>query len=77
MQKEGKKFEIVDLFPYKIKNRELFYDRDHPTLDPSSYAYDTYWDKHEKRVIEGHWVNDEGTWAVSYTHLTLPTKRIV
>lgn len=63
MQKEGKKFEIVDLFPYKIKNREKFYDRDHPVLDPASYAYDAHWDKHEKRVIEGYWVDDDGTWV--------------
>lgn len=55
--------EIVNMFPYEIQDRGQFYDRNHPVLNPESFAFDDYWDKHEKRVIEGHWVNDKGTWV--------------
>ena len=55
---------IWDLFPYKIKNRDLFYQRNHPKqLNPESLRYSDYWDKFEKKCIEGEWINDEGTWV--------------
>jgi len=54
----------VDLFPYKIKNRELFYDRDHPeNIAPESFEYESYWEERLKNYLEGRWVNDEGTWV--------------
>lgn len=54
----------VDLFPYKIKNRELFYDRQHPeNIAPESFEYETYWEERLKNYLEGRWVNDEGTWV--------------
>ena len=61
----GNEYVGVDLFPYKVKNRNLFYDRDHPTqLHPESQIYDQYWADFEQRCIEGWWVEDkEGTWV--------------
>ena len=54
----------VDLFPYKIKNRELFYNRDHPeNIAPESFEYESYWEERLKNYLEGRWVNDEGTWV--------------
>ena len=53
-----------DLFPYKIQNRELFLDRNHPeNINPESFSYDTYWDAFEKKCVEGLWVDDNGTWV--------------
>jgi len=59
------KNETYDLFPYKIKNRELFYThKDHPSnLHPNSIPYKKYWSKQLRRCIEGYWVNDNGTWV--------------
>jgi len=56
---------IADLFCYKIKDRERFYDRDHPKqLHPESILYKDYWLDFEKRCIEGWWVEDaDGTWV--------------
>lgn len=61
---------IVSLFPYQIKDRNLFYDRDHPkNLNPNSMAYSKYWSGQMKKSIEGHWVYDKkpdseiGTWV--------------
>jgi hypothetical protein len=54
----------VDLFPYKIKNRELFYDRNHPKgIAPESFEYEYYWGRKLKDYLEGRWVDDEGTWV--------------
>lgn len=54
----------VDLFPYKIKNRELFYDRNHPVnISPESFEYEIYWGSKLKNYLEGRWVDDEGTWV--------------
>lgn len=54
----------VDLFPYKIKNRELFYDRNHPeNIAPESFEYEEYWKQRLQNYLEGRWVNDEGTWV--------------
>lgn len=54
----------VDLFPYKIKNRELFYDRKHPiNIAPESFEYEYYWNKKLKDFLEGRWVDDDGTWV--------------
>ena len=63
-------FTVYDLFPYKIKNRQLFYQRNHPEgLNPSSQDYKLYWKSQWRRVIEGYWVNDEGTWVFMYPKL--------
>ena len=54
----------VDLFPYKIQNRELFYDRNHPVgISPESFEYEIYWGAKLKNYLEGRWVYDEGTWV--------------
>jgi hypothetical protein len=67
VQEEGYdlgKFVPVDLFPYKIKNRSLFYDRNHPkNLHPESPMYSQYWLAQMKNYVEGKWINDEGTWV--------------
>lgn len=53
---------VVQMFP-DILNRDAFYNREHPTLDPSSLAYIEYWRKEKKRCIEGWWVQEEaGHW---------------
>jgi len=54
----------VDLFPYKIKNRDNFIYRDHPVgLNPNSFRFKQYWEDFLKLCLEGKWVNDEGTWV--------------
>lgn len=54
----------IDLFPYNIKSRENFYYRDHPDkVHPDSLEFERYWFEQIKRMIEGLWVNDEGTWV--------------
>lgn len=65
---------VVDLFPYKIKNRESFYFRDHPeNLSPISLKYKKYWDGDFLRhCLEGKWVEDtdaqtgEKRWVFMY-----------
>ena len=52
---------LPDLFPYKIKNRNLFLDRDHESVSLLQHA--DYWDTQIKRCIEGYWVDDNGTWV--------------
>ena len=67
---DDKVYPLVDLFPYKIKNRSLFYNRDHPkNLNPNSSTYKNYYGKQLKSVIEGKWVDDEGTWVYMYPKL--------
>jgi hypothetical protein len=62
----------VDLFPYKIKNRELFYDRDHPVnISPESFEYEIYWNSKLKNYLEGRWVDDEGTWVFHAAEIRL------
>lgn len=54
----------VDLFPYKIQNRELFYDRTHPVgISPESFEYEFYWGQRLKNYLEGRWVFDVDTWV--------------
>lgn len=54
----------VDLFPYKIQNRELFYDRNHPVnISPQSFEYELYWGERLKNYLEGRWVYDVDTWV--------------
>lgn len=59
------KTEIYSLYPYQIKNRELFYaHKEHPdNLNPKSIPYKKYWSRQLKRCIEGYWVDDNGTWV--------------
>lgn len=55
---------IPDLFPYRIKRRSSFYKRNHPKdAHPDSPRFKRYWNEFAKRMIEGMWVNDEGTWV--------------
>lgn len=52
------------MFPYKIKNRNLFYDRNHPiNISPESFEYELYWNSKLVNYLEGRWVDDEGTWV--------------
>lgn len=73
---EGTDYFTVDLYPYKIRNRELFYDRNHKkNLSPFSETYKNYWDGHLRKSIEGHWIldkkdkNDEGVWIYMFPKL--------
>lgn len=74
---------LVDLEPYKIKNIDNFYFRNHPKdLNPETPRYLKYWKEFAKHSVEGKWVNDEGTWywipPKSYfyiNYLTLEDKR--
>lgn len=57
-------YKIVSLFPYQIKDRQKFLFNNHPKdLHPESQKYKDYWKEQYKRCIEGHWVNDDGTWV--------------
>lgn len=54
----------VDLFPYKIKDRDLFYDRNHPiNIAPESFQYEKYWGDRLKNYLEGRWILDGDTWV--------------
>lgn len=54
----------VDLFPYKIKDPNNFYFRNHPVgLNPNTFRYKAYWKSFEKHCLEGKWINDNGTWV--------------
>ena len=53
----------VDLFPYKIKDINNFYNREHPKeLNPRTFLYKKYWGDRAKDYTEGRWINDGGTW---------------
>ena len=53
----------VDLFPYKIKDVNNFYNREHPKdLNPRTFLYKKYWGARAKDYTEGRWINDSGTW---------------
>lgn len=56
---------VVDLFPYKVKERDRFYHRDHPeNVHPESLTYEKYWLDFLKDCIEGKWIEDaDGTWV--------------
>lgn len=50
---------VVDLFPYKVQERNRFYHREHPQgLHPESLAFEKYWMSFLKNCIEGMWVED-------------------
>jgi hypothetical protein len=78
---------IVSLFPYQIKNRNLFYHRDHPEkLNPDTRTYERYWSEQLKYYIEGRWINDEGTWVymmpklfflINYTKIYDKERRLI
>ena len=71
MERINRKIELengefsIDLFPYKIKNRELFYFRDHPKdISPTSFTFKRYWEEFLRYSLEGRWIRDEdGTWV--------------
>lgn len=53
-----------DLFLYKMKDRELFYQRDHyKNISPESFTFENYWNDFWKKCLEGEWINDKGTWV--------------
>lgn len=57
-------YTLVDLLPYKIKDRERFYQRDHLDVEPATFLWERYWSVFEKKSIEGTWVADKGgTWV--------------
>lgn len=64
METSNIKIPIVDIFPYKIQNRENFLFRDHPEgLDPESSMYKEYWIEQLRGYIEGKWIYDGDTWV--------------
>jgi len=70
MRKFIEDYTLIDLFPYKIKNREAFYFRNHPkNLVPDTDAYKEYWKRQIKRCVVGHWINDNGTWVYMFPAL--------
>ncbi len=55
---------IPNLFPYQVKRRDGFYNRDHPKdAHPDSPTFKRYWRDFVQKMIEGIWINDEGTWV--------------
>jgi hypothetical protein len=57
---EGTDHFAVNLFPYQIKNRDLFYDRKHPkNISPYAKSYDQYWTGFLTKCVEGKWVLDK------------------
>lgn len=58
------KVKVVDLFPYQVKNVNNFkieHESYHPVLEKQKRA--AYWRKEFRHIVEGKWVNDEGTWV--------------
>lgn len=54
---------IVDMAPYRVKNINNFYFRNHPEkLNPFTPKYKKYWAEVGKYSMEGRWIDDEGTW---------------
>lgn len=51
----------INLFPYQIKNRSLYYDRDHDKI--SILERKPHWSRVIRKAVEGDWINDEGTWV--------------
>lgn len=73
--------EIPSIFPYQIKDRNLFYQRDHDKV-PLLYHND-YWDDQIKKAIIGAWIKDGDTWVfmmpklywyINFGVITLTTK---
>lgn len=63
-------YKVYDLFPYKIKRRSNFVFTNHPVdLRPDTIAYRDYWTEQWRYVIEGRWINDEGTWVFMFPNL--------
>lgn len=63
VRKEIEEVGIIDLAPYRVKNINNFYFRDHPkNLNPNTPKYKKYWYDFAVDAVEGKWVNDEGTW---------------
>lgn len=56
---------VVDLFPYKIQDRNRFYQRNHPeNIHPESLTYQTYWTEFLQWCVEGQWIEDKnGVWV--------------
>lgn len=52
---------MIDLYPYKFKNRDAFFDRNHGSV--SLLDRDKYWDNQTRKCIEGWWPNDDGTYV--------------
>lgn len=57
----GRALKPVNLFPYQIKNRSLYYDRDHDNL--SILERRPHWERVIRKAVIGDWINDEGTWV--------------
>lgn len=56
--------DIPNLFPYQIKRIDNFYRRNHPKdTHPDSPKFKRYWREFTRMIIEGEWINDEGTWV--------------
>lgn len=61
---EKPKHKVVSLFPYQIKDVKNFHFRNHPKqAHPKSPSFKNYWSRFEKYVLEGRWINDNGTWV--------------
>lgn len=61
---DNKKHVVHSLFPYQIKDINNFYYRNHPVgLHPQSPGFKRYWNPFLKYIIEGRWVDDNGTWV--------------
>lgn len=57
------KVKVVDLFPYKFKDINNFIFRDHIPYNPNKKESKKYWQDFITNVVEGRWVNDNGTWV--------------
>lgn len=77
---------LVSIFPYQIKDVNKFYDRNHPkNLHPHSSPFQKYWKRFRTKCVEGHWVNDGGTWVfmmpklffyTNYTKISVGEQRV-
>lgn len=84
---EGTDIFSASLFPYQIKNRELFYQRKHPKeLNPRSVTYKKYWGEVLRKSVEGYWVFDipdgekdesKGTWIFMFPKLYFYINNII
>ena len=57
MANNNQKYRFVKMFP-DIINRNVFYNRNHPKLDPRTSEYILYWRQEKRRCIEGYWAEE-------------------
>ncbi len=57
------KYKVIDLYPYKMKDVNNYIFRDHIPYSETSEESRIYARETHRKIAEGLWVNDNGTWV--------------